>query len=76
MIAQCTYLVCKKAFGFKVNGKGRMIVFKEGQRFWVGNTPSDQTKRGQINVIRKGYPLGFGYDFAPSQVSEYFHQEQ
>lgn len=67
---QATGLVCTKEVAFKVNGKGRTIVFKVGQEFWVTNTEVDQNNRQCVNVARKGQK--FGYDCTPEQVSTYF----
>jgi len=69
---QATILVCKETVSFKVGGKGRVITFKAGQRFWVTNSEYDQNSRKVLNVARLNMPMGFGYDFTPEQVAQYF----
>jgi hypothetical protein len=69
---QCTPLTCKETFAFKVNGKGKAITFKQGQRFWVTNTEIDQKNRNVVNIARDGKSMGQGYDFTAEQVKAYF----
>lgn len=69
---QATYLTAKETFSFKVNGKGRAVTFKQGQRFWVTSTENSQF----ISVARLDQPLGSGYEFSPEQVSKFFSVEE
>jgi hypothetical protein len=72
-IRQASRLLCKKPISFKVNGKGRTIHFKEGQRFWVSNTMLEQRTTGLIKVGRlASYTT---YNFTPEMVRDHFDVE-
>lgn len=72
-IRQGLGLTAIRTFAFKVNGKGRVITFKEGQRFWVTNSTIDQRQSGFVKVDRHGKGcISHGYAFTPAQVAECF----
>jgi hypothetical protein len=67
-----TYLTPRTGFAFKVNGKGREVTFKADQRFWIGNSRTDQASSGSVEVCRINRPAGFGYRFTQAQIEELF----
>lgn len=67
---QGVQLLCKSTVSFKVDGKGRIIHFKEGCRFWVCNTMTEQAASGCVKVAR--LTSKFGYAFPPDLVREHF----
>lgn len=68
LMKQCTKLICKETFSFRVGGKGRKITFKEGQEFWITSLNNTQT----VDIARKGQRVGEGYTFILEQVFRYF----
>jgi hypothetical protein len=71
---QCTKLVCKQTFSFKVDGEGRVTTFREGQEFWITNTETHQKNSGSVNVARKGQK--WGYSFTAEQVTQFFVEKE
>lgn len=72
-IPQLVEIKAKHDFAFKVGGKGRAIVVRRGQIFWVTNTRHDQTLRGIVLVDRKGKGhISGGYAFSHNQLMELF----
>lgn len=69
---QCTKLICKESFSFKINGKGHTITFKEKQEFWITNTETDQVATNDVMIARKGANMIQAYPFSPSQTEQYF----
>lgn len=63
-VKQCSEVRAKNSFAFKVNGKGRTITVKAGDRFWVTNCQTDQSQSGFITVDRIGRGhISHGYAF-------------
>lgn len=73
---QGAILTVKKTFGFKNNGKGRMIVAKEGQQFWVTSSEVSNKINGymMIDRINKGH-ISCGYAFDIATIEEWFEIE-
>ena len=68
-LSQCDVLTAKKDFAFKVNGKGRTITVRAGQRFWV--TTSRTALCVLIDRMGKG-SCSSGYSFSDEQLDELF----
>ncbi len=68
---QCTKLVCKETFSFKVT---KQVTFKKGQEFWVTNTEVNQNNDKVVIVARKNQKIG--YNFRPEQVEQLFEVKQ
>lgn len=73
---QGTALIAKTTFGFKNQGKGRVIVFKEGQKFWVTTTELFFKKHGCLKIDRWGKgSISHGYAFDMETINNYFDVE-
>lgn len=63
-------------FGFKVNGKGRTIIFDPTDALWVTNPTHDQDRRGIIMIGRANrHHIGQGYPFSIEQAARLFQFE-
>jgi hypothetical protein len=67
---QCTQLVCKETFSFKVNGKGRTITFKKGQEFWTTSTAVYVSSTSTVAVARK--EVINSYIFSVEEINKFF----
>lgn len=70
---QFAALTAKADFNFRASTKGRAIVVRAGQKFWMTNTASNAARTGLVVLDRQGKgSIGAGYPFAASQVSDLF----
>lgn len=69
-IKQGTRLTAKGNFQFKAPGaKGRPVVVKAGQRFWITNSMLDQV----VMIDREGRGhISNGYAFTPEMIDDLF----
>jgi hypothetical protein len=69
-------LVAKSAFTFKAPGeRGRPVVVRPGQRFWVTNSTLDQERQNVVMIDREGRGhISNGYAFTPETIDQYFEE--
>jgi hypothetical protein len=72
---QTITLIALKNFSFKLDGKGRAIVVKTGDRFWVTSSQSDQSRRGFVCIARQRQPLHYNYCFSRAALKDLFQAE-
>jgi len=74
-LRQGTRLVAKTDFRFGT-GKGRAVMVRTGQKFWVTNSQVDQAAQKLVLIDRAGKgSISNGYAFSPAMVDAYFHVE-
>lgn len=70
---QHTPLTAKIDFQFKPGGKGRNVIVRKGQRFWVTSSQTLQMSEAAVRVDRKGKgSISQGYPFTPEQIQTLF----
>jgi hypothetical protein len=77
-IRQGTVLVAKSDFQFKAPGsRGRSVVARTGDRFWVTNSMTDQMSSGVALIQREGRGhISTGYAFDLRQIHSFFEIDQ
>ena len=62
-------LTAKGDFQFKSGGKGRAVVVRAGQKFWVTNSMIDQAAQKVVMIDREGKGhISHGYAFTPEMI--------
>lgn len=73
---QCSILVAKNTFGFKSEGKGRVIKVEAGEKLEVTTSEVSNLSTQTVRLARKGKGiLGQGWLFSFEQVNELFTKE-
>lgn len=66
-------LTAKGDFQFKSGGKGRAVVVRAGQKFWVTNSMIDQAAQKVVMIDREGKGhISHGYAFTPEMIENLF----
>lgn len=72
-LPHCARLTASKDFAFKAGGKGRAVVVRKGQRFWVTSSTTLQNASGVVLIDREGKGcISVGWAFDPAQLPDFF----
>ena len=74
-VQQFQEMTAKADFNFRASAKGRAVVVRAGQKFWMTNTASNAQRTGLVVLERKGKgSIGTGYPFSLEQVANFFQE--